>query len=94
MGFGIDAGYQLLMMHDRLAVDFVFFGPRLSLYTLKVEADLHGDGELFEDLADALSDRLGREVVPVDIDLETSGSTTSNSTGLGYRLGFKIGYAF
>ena len=46
-GLGIDAGYQLLMCKDRVAVDFVFFGPRFSAYTLKVDAELDGDGELY-----------------------------------------------
>ena len=45
-GLGIDAGYQLLTLNDRLAIDFVFFGPRWSLHTLKVEVDLSGDGVL------------------------------------------------
>jgi hypothetical protein len=93
LGFGIDAGYQLLIK-DRVAIDFIFFGPRYSLYTLKVDADLQGDGELFDDLASALEKLLGREIVPVNIDLDKSGSSSSTSNGLGYRMGFKIGYAF
>lgn len=93
LGFGIDAGYQLLIK-DRVAVDFIFFGPRYSLYTIKVDADLQGDGALFEDLEQALEGLLGRDIVPMDINLETSGSTSNNWNGLGYRVGFKIGYAF
>ena len=94
LGFGLNAGYQLLMCKDRIALDFVFFGPRISFYTLKLEADLQGDGTLVEDLEEAIEDALGRDITPVDIDLETSGSTSTNWSGLGYRLGFKIGYAF
>ena len=62
LGFGLNAGYQLLMLNDRIALDFVFFGPRISFYTLKLDADLHGDGTLFEDLEGALEDALGRDL--------------------------------
>jgi hypothetical protein len=94
IGFGIDAGYQLLMFKDRIAVDFVFFGPRYSFYTLKVDADLQGDGELSDDLEQALENFLGHDLAPVDVELESSGTTTTGSNGLGYRLGVKFGYAF
>ena len=45
-------------------------------------------------LEEALEKFLGRDVVPVDIELEKSGTTTVNRSSLGYRMGFKIGYAF
>lgn len=93
-GLGIDAGYQLLMAHDRLALDFVFFGPRYSLYTLKVEADLAGEGDLAEDLESALEDALGRDILPLNVDVSAKGSTSTTSNSLGYRFGFKLGYAF
>ncbi len=94
MGFGVDAGYQLLMCKDRIAVDFIFFGPRYCLYNLKVDAELGGNGELYQDLEEALEKLLGRDLAPVDIELEKSGSTSASRSGLGYRAGFKIGYAF
>lgn len=93
-GLGIGAGYQLLMAHDRLAIDFLFFGPRYSLYTLKVDAELQGDEGLIDDLGQALEQALGRDIVPFDIQLEKSGTTSTSSSGLGYRVGFKAGYAF
>lgn len=93
-GLGVDAGYQLLMVKDRLAIDFVFFGPRWALYTLKVDAELSGDGELAEELQQALEDAIGRDVVPIDVEVSSKGSTSTTSNSLGYRFGFKIGYAF
>jgi hypothetical protein len=93
-GIGPSVGYQWLAIHDRLVFDAVFFAPRFSLYRLAVKADLNGDGELFADLGQALEEKLGREVAPIDIDLSTSGSTTVDRSSLGYRFGIKIGYAF
>ena len=93
-GIGPSMGYQFLAIKDRLVVDAIFFAPRFSLYTLKVKADLQGDGQLGEDLAQAIEDRLGRGIVNPSIDLSTSGSTTIDRNSLGYRYGIKIGYAF
>lgn len=93
-GIGPSVGYQWLAIHDRLVFDAVFFAPRYSLYRLAVKADLNGEGELFADLSQALEEVLGRDVVPLDIDLDTSGSTTVDRNSLGYRFGIKIGYAF
>ena len=93
-GLGVGAGYQLLMAHDRVAIDFIFFGPRYSLYTVKVDAELQGDQQLIDDLGQSLEQALGRDIVPFDIELEKTGTTSTSSNGLGYRLGFKVGYAF
>ena len=94
LGIGAGAGYQLLFAKDRVAIDFIFFGPRYSIYTLKVDAELNGDQALIDDLSQALEEAIGRDVVPIDIELDKSGTTTNNRSGLGYRFGFKIGYAF
>ncbi len=93
-GVGPSVGYQFLAIKDRLVIDALFFAPRFSLYTLKVKADLQGDGQLASDLADAIEEKLGREFVSTSIDLSSSGSTTIDSNSLGYRFGFKFGYAF
>ena len=93
-GIGPALGYQWLAIHDRLVFDAVFFAPRYSYYTLKVDANLNGNGELFEDLSQALEEKLGRDVAPIDIDLNTSGTTTVDRSSFGYRFGIKIGYAF
>ncbi|MEX1132466.1 MAG: hypothetical protein WEC15_04505 [Flavobacteriales bacterium] len=55
---------------------------------------LQGDGELYSDLAQAIEDKLGRDVNDLDIDLSTTGSTTIDRNSLGYRYGIKLGYAF
>lgn len=93
-GVGPSVGYQFLCIHDRLVFDALFFAPRFVMYKLKVEADLHGDGDLIEDLSQALEDKLGRDITPVDVDLSTTGSTTIDRNSFGYRFGIKIGYAF
>lgn len=93
-GLGFSAGYQLLAIKDRLVFDIIFFGPRWSLYTLKVDAEFNGEGELAEDLGEALEEALGRDILPVDINIEKSGTTNSSTSSMGYRFGIKIGYAF
>ncbi|HPF92063.1 MAG TPA: DUF3575 domain-containing protein [Flavobacteriales bacterium] len=93
-GLGVQAGYQLLMVKDRLALDFIFFGPRASFYALKVDAELNGEGELAQDIQQALEEALGREILPIDVEVKSSGVSTSDVLGFGYRFGFKLGYAF
>jgi hypothetical protein len=93
-GVGPSMGYQFLMFKDRLAVDAIFFAPRFVRYKLNVEADLQGEGELYGDLAQAIEDKLGRELTGTSIDLSTTGTTTIDRNSLGYRYGIKLGYAF
>lgn len=93
-GIGPALGYQFLCLHDRLAIDAIFFAPRWSLYKLKVNADLQGDGELNSDLAQAIEEKLGRDLTDVNIELSNTGSTTVDRNSLGYRYGIKLGYAF
>lgn len=93
-GLGLSAGYQLLAVKDRLVFDIIFFGPRFSIYTLKIDAEFNGDGELAEDLGQALEEALGRDIFPMDVNVENSGTTSSNTSSIGYRFGIKIGYAF
>jgi hypothetical protein len=93
-GIGPSVGYQFLAIKDRLVIDALFFAPRFSIYTLKVKADLQGDGELASDLAQAIEDKLGRDITNASINLSTTGSTTIDSNSLGYRFGIKVGYAF
>jgi hypothetical protein len=94
LGLGIQAGYQMLLIHERLALDFIFFGPRWSYYTLKVKADLQGEGQLAEDLQQALEEALGREIVPVSVEVKSNGTSTSGLNAFGYRFAIKVGYAF
>lgn len=93
-GVGPSLGYQFLAIKDRLVVDCIFFAPRWSVYKLKVKADLQGEGDLYSDLAGAIEELLGREIVSTSIDLSTTGSTTIDRNSLGYRYGIKLGYAF
>lgn len=93
-GAGPQLGYQFLCINDRIAVDAVFFAPRWSLYKLRVQADLQVEGELYNDLAQAIEDKLGREIVETNIDLSFTGTTTIDRNSLGYRYGIKLGYAF
>jgi hypothetical protein len=93
-GVGAMLGYQFLAVGDRLAVDLLFLAPRWAYTRIGVDADLGGDGMLFDDLAQALEDRLGREVAPLNIELSTAGRTTLGRNGMGMRAGIRIGYAF
>ncbi len=93
-GIGPSVGYQWLAFKDRLVFDAIFFAPRFSVYTLKVKADLNGEGALADDLSQALEELIGRDVVPVSIDVSSTGTSTSNSNSFGYRFGIKVGYAF
>jgi hypothetical protein len=93
-GVGPSLGYQFLAIHDRLVMDFLLFAPRWSVYRLKVKADLQGDGELADELEQAIEDRLGRDLVNTSIDLSTTGTTIVDRNSLGYRYGIKLGYAF
>lgn len=94
LGVGPSLGYQFLAWKDRLVFDCIFFAPRFSYYKLKLDADLRGDGELYSELAQAIEDKLGREIAPLDLELSTTGTTTVDRNSLGYRYGIKIGYAF
>lgn len=93
-GIGPSMGYQFLALKDRLVFDCIFFAPRYALYKLKVDADLNGQGELYSELEEALENKLGRDIAPMDIKLSTTGSTTIDRNSFGYRYGIKIGYAF
>ncbi|MBL7965114.1 MAG: hypothetical protein JNM31_14870 [Flavobacteriales bacterium] len=94
LGVGPSLGYQFLAIKDRLAIDAIFFAPRWSLYKLRVQADLQGEGELYDALEEALENILGRQLLNTSIDLSNSGSTTIDRNSLGYRFGIKVGYAF
>lgn len=93
-GVGPSLGYQFLAWKDRLVFDCIFFAPRFSYYKLKVAADLHGEGDLYSELEQAIEDKLGRDIAPLDLDLSTTGTTTVDRGSFGYRYGIKIGYAF
>ena len=93
-GIGIGLGYQLLALWDRLVFDFIFLAPRYALYRIKVDAALNGDGQLAEDLGEAIEDVLGRDIVPVDLEIDSQGTTVVDRNSLGYRFGIKVGYAF
>ncbi|MBL8002108.1 MAG: hypothetical protein JNL05_09120 [Flavobacteriales bacterium] len=94
LGVGPSLGYQFLAWKDRLVFDCIFFAPRYSYYKLKLDADLRGDGELYSELEQAIEDKLGRDIAPLDLEISTTGSTTVGRNSLGYRYGIKIGYAF
>lgn len=93
-GIGPSVGYQFLALKDRLVFDCIFFAPRYSYYKLKIDADLKGEGELYAELEQAIEDKLGRDIAPLDLELSTTGSTTVDRNSLGYRYGIKIGYTF
>ncbi len=94
VGLGINIGYQLLAIKDRLVFDFLFAGPRVSSYTLISEADTDLNGEFYEELAEQINDKLGFEFLKPSLELENKKKQKVESTGLGFRYAIRVGFAF
>lgn len=94
IGLGINVGYQLLAIKERLVLDFLFAGPRVSKYTLTSEASTDLNGEFYEQLAENINDKLGFEFLDPNFTLENEKKQKVESTTLGYRYSIRIGYAF
>lgn len=93
-GFGINIGYQLLAIKERLVLDFVFAGPRISAYTLVAEASSDLNGEFYRQLAENLNDQLGFSFLDPGLELDNKRKQKVNTTFLGYRYAICIGFAF
>jgi len=94
VGLGINIGYQLLAIKERLVLDFLFAGPRVSNYTLISEADTDLTGEFYEELAQQINDKLGFEFLKPTLNLENKRKQKVESTALGFRYAIRIGFAF
>jgi hypothetical protein len=93
---GAQLGYQFVFW-DRLAIDFVIFGPGIAWYTVEAKLDttLDPDDEsaLYEKLNEILEDKFpGYSFAIDDVDFKKTGS--SNTTSLGYRYTIHLGFRF
>lgn len=93
-GIGVNVGYQLLAIKERLVLDFIFAGPRISSYTLVSEASSDLNGEFYEQLAENINDKLGFGFLDPDLDLDNKKKQEVRSTSLGFRYAIRIGFAF
>jgi len=94
VGLGINFGYQLLAIKERLVIDFLFAGPRVSRYTLISEASTDLNGDFYRQLAENINDKLGFEFLDPNLEFKNEKKQKVESTTLGYRYSIRIGYAF
>lgn len=95
VGAGIQLGYQL-QLWKRLSIDFMFFGPRYSIYNMVYEFDKNVSQAFLDDLSDYVNDVIDRFGLDYDVELKQSGdSRASNSfTFANMRFGIGVGFAF
>jgi len=93
---GVELGYQFVI-NERLAIDLIFMGPSLSMYTNKlslggaIQAD--PDDEYLQAIYDFLKNTIpGFDELVQDGNVTTSG--TNLSMGFGLRYMIQIGYRF
>ncbi|MEQ8325055.1 MAG: DUF3575 domain-containing protein [Vicingaceae bacterium] len=94
-GVGIELGYQILIK-ERLSIDFLFFGPRFSSYTLNYAFDQTSSDQFIGDLSDYLNEVADRFGFDYDIDIKKEGQKDLR-TSFGFmnmRFGLSLGYAF
>ena len=96
MAIGAELGYQFVLW-KRLSLDFVLIGPGLASYSLKtnLKTELTPEDEelLFQKINDYLTEKFpGYGFVLDDGDFEKTGNT--NTTTVGYRYVFHLGYRF
>ena len=96
MALGVELGYQFVLW-KRLSIDLVLVGPGLASYSLKtrLKTDLNPEDEelLFQKLNDYLTEKFpGYGFVIDDGDFEKTGNT--NTTTIGYRYVFHLGFRF
>lgn len=94
-GLGIQLGYQMLIK-DRFAIDFMFFGPRYSFYNFGYEFDSAPPQTFLDDLSGYINDVLDRLGSDYETEIKPKGETSaSNSFSfVNMRFGLGIGYAF
>jgi hypothetical protein len=93
---GGELGYQFVLW-DRLALDFVLFGPGIASYALKTNLsttlDADDQSELFQLINDHLEENIpGYSLVIEEGDFVKSG--TSKTTDVGFRYMIHLGFRF
>ncbi len=93
---GVQIGYQFIIK-ERLAVDLIFMGPSLSMYTTKLSlggaVNVDPDDEYLQAIYDVLKNTIpGFDELVQDGAVTTSGANVSMGFGLRYMI--QIGYRF
>ena len=93
---GVELGYQFIVK-ERLAIDLIFMGPSLSMYTKKFNLggglDVDEESEYLQAVYDILKTTIpGFEQLVQDKELSTKGINLSMGFGLRYMI--QIGYRF
>lgn len=96
MALGVELGYQFVLW-KRLSIDLVLVGPGLASYSLKtsLKTELEPEDEalLFQKINDYLTEKFpGYGFALDDGDFEKTGN--ANTTTIGYRYVFHLGYRF
>lgn len=94
-GLGIQLGYQLLVF-DRLSIDFLFFGPRISNYKFNYEFVEQPTQELLDNLSDYTNEIIDRFGISHKVNIQSEGELKA-STSFSFsnaRFGLSFGFAF
>jgi len=94
-GGGITLGYQILIW-ERLAIDFLFFGPRYSVNHIGYQFDSNVSEEFLNDLSGYVNEVIDRFGFEYTVDLKQVGENQA-STSFGFtnmRFGISVGFAF
>lgn len=93
---GVEFGYQFIFW-NRLTLDLILIGPGISSYQFKakLDTDLSADeeSELFDRLNEFLEEKIPGYNLVID-DQEFKSTGTTNTTSIGWRYMFNIGFRF
>ena len=94
-GAGIQLGYQL-MLWERLSIDFLFLGPRISNYTLAYRFDQMPSQEFFDDLSEYINEVIDRFGGDYDVEIKQEGEAKARTSFsfVSTRFGLSLGFAF
>jgi len=94
-GLGIQLGYQLLLW-ERLSIDFLFFGPRISNYNFEYDFTKQPAQELLNNLSEYTNEVINRFGVNHEVEIEREGNLRANTSFYftNTRFGISIGFAF
>lgn len=93
---GVQIGYQFIIK-ERLAIDLIFMGPSLSMYTTKLSLGGAVNADPDDEYLQAVYDVLKNTIPGFDKliqDGEVTSSGTNFSLGFGLRYMIQVGYRF
>ena len=96
IGVGVELGYQFIIK-ERLAIDLIFMGPSLSMYTSNLSLGGAIDADQEDEYLQAIYDYLKNTIPGFDELVQDGKVTTSGvnlSMGFGLRYLIQIGYRF